>query len=154
MMGIHTIRVTSGQEKIIAEILTKKARAEKLDVYAIINVENVKGYLFVETTDENTLVKLIQKVKHVKGFLKKALTASEIENLVKAEKQQTVVIEPGDMVEMSSGPFKGERAKVMKIDEAKDEVTVELVEVAVPIPVTVKSKMVRLFQKAGANSDD
>lgn len=153
-MGIHTIRVTSGQEKIIAEILTKKARAEKLDVYAIINVENVKGYLFVETTDENTLVKLIQKVKHVKGFLKKALTASEIENLVKAEKQQTVVIEPGDMVEMSSGPFKGERAKVMKIDEAKDEVTVELVEVAVPIPVTVKSKMVRLFQKAGANSDD
>ena len=151
---IHTIRVTSGQEKIIAEILMKKAKAEKLDVYSIVHVENVKGYLFIETTDENTLVKLIQKVKHIKGFLKKALTAIEIENLVKAEKQVTVVIEPGDMVEMSSGPFKGERAKVMKIDEAKDEVTVELVEVAVPIPVTVKSKMVRLFQKAGAANDD
>jgi transcriptional antiterminator NusG len=151
---IHTIRVTSGQEKIIAQILMKKAKAEKLDVYSIVNVEAVKGYLFVETPDENTLVKLIQKVKHIKGFLKKALTAPEIENLVKAEKQQNIVIEPGDMVEMSSGPFKGERAKVIKIDEAKDEVTVELVEVAVPIPVTVKSKMVRLFQKAGAANDD
>ena len=80
----------------------KKAKAEKLDVYSIIHVENVKGYLFVETSDENTLVKLIQKVKHVKGFLKRPVTVPEIENLVKAEKQVTVVIEPGDMVEMVS----------------------------------------------------
>ncbi len=150
---IHTIRVTSGQEKIIAEILMKKARAEKLDVYSIVHVENVKGYLFVESNDENTLVKLIQKVKHVKGFLKRPVTLAEIEKLVKAEKQPTLVIEPGDTVEMSSGPFKGERAKVIKIDEAKDEITVELIEVAVPIPVTVKSKMVKLFQKQGAGED-
>lgn len=152
---IHTIRVTSGQEKIIAEILMKKARAEKLDVYSIVHVENVKGYLFVEAVDENTVVKLIQKVKHIKGFLKRPITVAEIENLVKADKQPSLVIESGDIIEMSSGPFKGERAKVLKIDEAKDEITVELMEVAVPIPVTVKSKMVRLFQKAGqANNDD
>ncbi|MEW6036166.1 MAG: transcription elongation factor Spt5 [Candidatus Micrarchaeota archaeon] len=150
---IHTIRVTSGQEKIIAEILMKKARAEKLDVYSIVHVENVKGYLFVESNDENTLVKLIQKVKHVKGFLKKPVTVAEIENLVKAEKKPALIIEAGDIVEMSSGPFKGERAKVLKLDEAKDEITVELMEVAVPIPVTVKSKMVKLFQKADQGED-
>jgi transcriptional antiterminator NusG len=150
---IHTIRVTSGQEKIIAEILTKKAKAEKLDVYSIVHIENVKGYLFVEAVDENTVVKLIQKVKHIKGFLKRPITAAEIENLVKAEKQPALIIESGDIVEMSSGPFKGERAKVLKIDDAKDEITVELIEVAVPIPVTVKSKMVKLFQKAGAGDD-
>jgi transcriptional antiterminator NusG len=150
---IHTIRVTSGQEKIIAEILMKKARAEKLDVYSIVHIETVKGYLFVESNDENTLVKLIQKVKHVKGFLKKPITVAEIENLVKAEKQPAQIIESGDVVEMVSGPFKGERAKVIKLDEAKDEITVELVEVAVPIPVTVKSKMVKLFQKAGAGTE-
>lgn len=147
---IHTIRVTSGQEKIIAEILMKKGKAEKLDVYSIMHVENVKGYLFVETSDENTLVKLIQKVKHVKGFLRQPVTLEEIEKLLKAEKQPSMVIERGDIVEMSSGPFKGERAKVLNIDESKDEVTVELIEVAVPIPVTVKSKMLKLFQKANA----
>jgi transcription termination/antitermination protein NusG len=148
---IHTIRVTSGQEKIIAEILMKKGKAEKLDIYSIMHVENVKGYLFVETSDENTLVKLIQKVKHVKGFLRQPVKIDEIETLVKAEKQPSMVIERGDIVEMSSGPFKGERAKVLNIDEAKDEITVELIEVAVPIPVTVKSKMVKLFQKANAD---
>jgi len=146
---IHTIRVTSGQEKIIAEILMRKAKAEKLDIYSIVHAENVKGYLFVETPDENTLVKLIQKVKHVKGFLRKPVTIDEIKNLLQAETRPALTIEGGDIVEMSSGPFKGERAKVLKIDEAKDEITVELVEVAVPIPVTVKSKMVKLFQKAG-----
>jgi len=150
---IYTIRVTSGQEKIIAEILMKKARAEKLDVYSIVHVENVKGYLFVEAPDENTLVKLIQKVKHVKGFLKRAITVADIENLVKAAKQPALTIEVSDIVEMASGPFKGERAKVLKLDEAKDEVTVELVEVAVPIPVTVKSKMVKLFKKAGQEEE-
>lgn len=150
---IYTIRVTSGQEKIIAEILMKKSRAEKLDVYSIVHVENVKGYLFVEAPDENTLVKLIQKVKHVKGFLKKAITSEEIKNLLKATKQPALMIEAGDMVEMISGPFKGERAKVLKMDEAKDEITVELVEVAVPIPVTVKSKMVKLFRKAGQDEE-
>jgi transcriptional antiterminator NusG len=147
---IHTIRVTSGQEKILSEILMRKSKAEKLEVYSIVHVENVKGYLFVETPDENTLVKLIQKVKHVKGFLKRSVTVDEISKLLKAEVQPALTIESGDTVEMSSGPFKGERAKVLKIDDAKDEITVELVEVAVPIPVTVKSKMVKLFQKAGA----
>jgi transcriptional antiterminator NusG len=150
---IYTIRVTSGQEKILAEILMKKARAEKLDIYSVVYVENVKGYLFVEGVDENTIVKLIQKVKHVKGVLKKPLAVGEIETLIKAEKQPAVTIEPGDTVEMISGPFKGEKAKVIKLDDAKDEITVELVEVAVPIPVTVKGKTLRLYRKSGANDD-
>ena len=75
----------------------------------------------------------------------------EIENLIKAVKQPAFTIENGDTIEMISGPFKGEKARVTKFDEAKDEITVELIEVAVPIPVTVKSKMVKLFQKAGSD---
>lgn len=152
-MMIQTIRVTSGQEKIISEILMKKAKAEKLDVYSILHVDNVKGYLFIEVTDENTLVHLIQKVKHVKGFLKQPIKLEELDKLINANKQPSVTIEVGDIVEMSSGPFKGEMAKVLKIDDAKDEITVELIEVAVPIPVTVKIKMVKLFQKANAEVD-
>lgn len=147
---IFTIRVTSGQEKILSEILMKKARAERVGIYSIVYVDAVKGYLFVEANEENSVVKLIQKVKHVKGFLKKPVTLDEISNLIKITKKPAVVVEVGDLVEMSSGPFKGERARVTQIDEAKDEITVELLEVAVPIPVTVKAKMIKLFQKKGA----
>jgi transcriptional antiterminator NusG len=146
---IYTIRVTSGQEKILSEILTKKSRAEKLDIFSLVYVDAVKGYLFVEANEENSVVKLIQKVKHVKGFLKKPVTLEEIGKLIKTTEKPLLVVEIGDIVEMSSGPFKGERARVTYLDEAKDEVTVELLEVAVPIPVTVKSKMVKLFRKKG-----
>jgi transcriptional antiterminator NusG len=151
---IFTIRVTSGQEKILSDILVKKSRAEKLDIFSIVYVEAVKGYLFVEAAEENSVVKLIQKVKHVKGFLKQPVTIEELEKLIKTTKKPTLVIEVGDLVEMSSGPFKGERARVTQVDEGKDEVTVELLEVAVPIPVTVKSKMIKLFQKKGALDEE
>jgi transcriptional antiterminator NusG len=145
---IYPIRVTSGQEKMTAEILAKKARAEKLPVYAITNIENVKGYIFVEALDENAVAKLIQKIKHVKGFLKKPVDIKEIENLIKTVNEPTAVVEVGDIVEMTAGPFKGEKAKVTKTDPAKDQVTVELIEVAVPIPITVKTKIIKLFQKS------
>ncbi len=144
---IYAIRVTSGQEKMVAEMLSRKARAEKLPIYTVANIENVKGYLFVEGLEENSIVKLIQKVKHVKGLLKKQITSDEISQLIKVVKEPLASIEIGDIVEMISGPFKGEKAKVTKVDEAKDQVTVELIEVAVPIPVTVKTKIVKMFKK-------
>jgi len=145
---IYTIRVTSGQEKIVAQMLAKKARAEKLDVYSVTHIENIKGYVFVEVPDKNVLAKLVQKLKHVKGFLKTPVKIEEVQKLIAQTKQPTAAIEVGDVVEMTSGPFKGERAKVIKVDEPHDEITVELMEVAVPIPITVKSKIVRIFQKA------
>ena len=139
---IFTIRVTSGQEKIIAQILTKKAKTEESDIYSITYIDSIKGYLFVEASGENPIVKLIQKIKHVKGLLPKKMEVSEIESLVKATSKPAVTIAIKDIVEMTSGPFKGEKAKVIKIDDAKDEITVELIEVAVPIPVTVNAGLV------------
>lgn len=145
---IYVLRVTTGQEKIVAEMLAKKAKAEKLAIYSIACIESIKGYIFVEGADENEVTKLVQKMKNVKGFLKQAVQLNEIENLIKATGQQAAAIKVGDIVEMTSGPFKGERARVTKADEAKDELTVELMEVAVRIPVTVKSKTAKLSQKA------
>ena len=70
-----------------------------------------------------------------------------------AAKPMSLTVQKGDVVELISGPFKGERAKVMRIDENKDELTVELTEVAVPIPVTIKASTIRLHQKAEANEE-
>lgn len=144
---IYTVRVTTGQEKIVSQMLEKKARVEKLNVYSIAYIENIKGYIFIEVEDKNVLAKLLQKVKHVKGFLPEAVRIEEIEKLLALSKQPAVALETGDIIEVTSGPFKGERAKVVKVDDEKDEITVELIEVAVPIPITVKSKMVKLHQK-------
>ena len=146
---IYIFRVTTGQEKIVAQMLEKKARAQKLAIYSILVPENVKGYLFVEAATENDAVHLAQKTRHVKGLLKQAIGLSEVEKMVTAEKPAALTIELGDIVEIKSGAFKGDKAKVIKIDENKDELTVEFMDMAVPIPTTIKKKIAKIFKKTG-----
>ena len=56
-------------------------------------------------------------------------------------------IAEGNIIEIISGPFKGEKARVQRIDESKEEVTVELIEAMVPIPITVRGDHVRVLEK-------
>ncbi len=144
---IYVIRTTMGQEKVVIRMLWQKAKKENLPIYAIIAPDAVKGYMFVEAKDENAVSKLITGVRNVKGLLRTPITREDVERVIKREEKETIKIEVGDIVEMSSGPFKGERAKVVSLDPAKEEITVELLDVAVPVPVTVKKRMVKLAKK-------
>lgn len=150
---IYVFRVTTGQEKIVSQMLERKSRAQKLAIYSILVPENVKGYLFVEAATENDAVHLAQKTRHVKGILKQNIELSEVEKMVTAEKPAALRIEVGDLVEIKSGAFKGDKAKVTKIDDNKDELTVEFVDMAVPIPTTIKRKIAKLFQKSGEGEE-
>ena len=58
-----------------------------------------------------------------------------------------VNIQKNDIFEIISGPFKREKAKVTRIDQAKEEVIVELLEAAVPIPITVKLDAVKVIRR-------
>ena len=55
-------------------------------------------------------------------------------------------IHKGDLVEIVSGPFKNEKAKVVRFDKNKNEVTIELIEAAVPIPVTVSGRDLKILK--------
>ena len=145
---IYVLRVTTGQEKIIGQMLEKKIKAQDLDVYSIFVPGNVKGYLFVEAKDDNTVANLAHNTRHVKGVLKQKVSLEEIRKMVKEEKPTTVKIEVGDIVEIKSGAFKGDKAKVTSIDEAKGELVVEFVDMAVPIPTKIKKKIVKIYKKA------
>ena len=58
-----------------------------------------------------------------------------------------VNIQKNDIVEIISGPFKREKAKVARIDQQKEEVVVELLEAAIPIPITVKLDSVKVIRR-------
>ncbi|PSH01658.1 MAG: transcription elongation factor Spt5, partial [Nanohaloarchaea archaeon QH_8_44_6] len=60
-----------------------------------------------------------------------------------SEEQEDIKIELGDKVEVVGGGFKGEDAKVNRVDDTNREVTIELLDAAVPIPTTVDVDMVR-----------
>ena len=144
---IFVYRVTAGQEKVVADILRNKIKKDKMPIYSVALLEDLRGYLVVETKDEVTARQSAMKIPHIKGVLRKSMNIEEIVPLI-VSRTAKIQIGKGDIVELTSGPFKGEKAKIIKVDEDKDEVTVELVEIAVPIPVTIKLNTVKIYQKA------
>lgn len=145
---IYVYRVTAGQERIVTEMLVRRVKKGDLGIYSVSTFENLKGYILAEAEDEAVIRQAGLRIPHIKGVLKKAMSIKEIGALIEAAKPTTLSLSKGDIVELVSGPFKGEKARVIRIDDSKEEITVELTEVAVPIPVTVKANTVKVYQKA------
>lgn len=141
------VKVTSGQERIAANMLQNKAGKVDLPIYSIIVIEGMRGYIILEAEDELSCRQFITKEHNVKGMLGKALADEEINKLIQV-KTFAQDIEKGDTVEFTSGPFKGYKAKVLKVDELKSDITVELMDVVVPIPITTKMNTAKVIQKA------
>ena len=143
-MALYAYRVTAGQESIVADMLYENIKKYKLPVKSLIVSPQLKGYLIAEADNDVEAKQAIQNVPHVKGLLKNTMAIGDITELLES-KPVEVVINRGDMVEIVSGPFKGEKAKVVRIDLEKEDVTVELIEVAVPIPVTIKLGTIKVL---------
>jgi len=143
---LFAYRVTAGQESIVADLLYEKARKAKAPINAFLISPRLKGYLIVESTNEVEAKQLITNVPHVKSVLPRSIPFVEIKSLLES-KPVEIKLNKGDLVEVTNGPFKGERAKVVRIDLEKEDITVELVEVAVPIPVTIKIDAVKVIPK-------
>ncbi|ASJ10154.1 transcription elongation factor Spt5 [Thermococcus sp. P6] len=143
---VFTVRVTVGQEETTARLIYGKAETHNLPIYAILAPSKVKGYIFVEAPSKGAVNEAIKGIRHAKGILPGVIRFEEIEHFLE-EKPAVTGFEPGDIVELIAGPFKGEKAKVVRVDEGKDEIVVELVSSIVPIPVTVRGEYVRLISK-------
>ena len=146
-MAFYALRITAGQEKIIADLLKNKAIKDKLEIYSILMLNNFKGYIIVEGENESAARKLAFQMPNVKGVLPGEVDGEEIVQLME-KKPPIYNVEKGDIVEVINGPFKGDRAKVIKIDLEKEESTIELLEAAMPIPITTKLSWLKIHKKA------
>ena len=60
-----------------------------------------------------------------------------------------------DIVEITVGPFKGEKARVRKIDDDSEEVILDLLEIPYnPIPVTVRADHVKIIEKSQVQKEN
>ncbi len=143
---IFSVKTTVGQENMVAELLSSKQRKENENINAIAVVSDLKGYVFIEADNKTEIKKLTYNAPHVKGVIEKEVDLTEITHFFE-EKPLTTDIHKGDRVELIAGPFKGEKAKVVRVDDAKDKITLELIEATVPIPVTVDAASVRVLDK-------
>lgn len=148
MIGLYfVVKVTSGQEKIAANILQNKIAKTDLPIYSLLLVEGVRGYIILEAEDEVSARQFVTKGRSIRGVLPKSLSEAEVSKLIEV-RSHAVGIEKGDTIEFTTGPFKGYKARVLKVDELKDDITVELMDVVVPIPITTKMNTAKVIQKA------
>lgn len=144
--AIFAIRTTIGQEKNTADMIASRAKNFKLPIKAVLAPTGIKGYIFVEGVGKTTIERTRMGIKHGKGMVAGEVPITQIEQFL-VPKAAVVGMEIGDIVELISGPFRGERARIIRVDEGKEEITVELFEATVPIPVTVRGDSVKILQK-------
>ena len=145
---IFTIRTTVAQESLVIDVLSNRIKNEDLNIYSLCVVPGLKGYVLIEADNEITLRRAIANMPHIKGkgVVSGDVKIDELSNLLES-KPLMKSIKQGMKVEIIAGPFKGEKARVKRVDELHEEITVELFEAMVPIPVTVRGDNVRVLRK-------
>lgn len=143
---IFALRTTANREDQVMSFLTSNVTKKGIEVYSVLLPHSMRGYVMVEAKDRAEAERAAFGVPYARGILKNEINFQEIEHMVEIVKKE-VNIQKNDIVEIVSGPFKREKAKIMRIDKAKDEVIVQLLEAAVAIPITLKTDNVRVIRR-------
>ncbi len=145
-VAIYVVKTTANQERAVSNLIEKVAKKEHLDIRAILAPDELKGYILIEAAGPEIVDQVIQTLPHARTMVKGQSSLAEVEHFLTPKLTVTGITE-GSIVELVSGPFKGEKARVKRIDEAHEEITVELFEAMVPIPVTVRGDNVRVLKR-------
>jgi|SRR3989344_1684256 len=150
-MGIYILRTTIGRESQVMDFLASNAKKIK-GVYSLVFPHGMVGYILIEASNPDIIRHITMGIPYVKGILRKPTRYEEIEHLIEF-KPESIDIQKGDIVTIISGPFKGEKARVTRIDLQKAQVVLELLQAAVPIPITLGLDSVKLIERAAAATD-
>ncbi len=143
---IFALRTTANREDQVMGFLTSNAQKKGLEVYSVIRPHGMRGYIFVEAATRADAEQAAFNIPYARGILPKEVEYKEIEHMLEQVKKE-VNIQKNDIAEIISGPFKREKAKIIRVDKLKEEVVVELLQAAVPIPITVKMDAVKVIRR-------
>jgi len=149
---IFSIKTQVGKEQNAADLINSRADKSKIKIPSILVTPELRGYIFLESYDKERIKEMIKTVSYARNMLEGDIPIEQIEHFLVPASAVAKIAE-GDVVEMIAGPFRGETAKVTHIDDAKEEITVELFESVVPIPITVRGEQVRVVKKKEEKKD-
>jgi transcription termination/antitermination protein NusG len=145
-MTIFALRTTANREDQVMDFVSSNAKKKKLDVYSVVRPHGMRGYIFIEAGSRQDAEQAAFNVPYARGVLPNEVNYNEIDHMLEQVKKE-VNIKKNDIAEIISGPFKREKCKITRIDKTKEEVVVELLEAAVPIPITVKIDAIKVIRR-------
>ena len=156
---LYILKTSIGQEQNVAgEIRARLSGTGSLKdiqdkIFGVLSPHYMKGFIFIEATAMHHVQKLIGRdgvgVTPLKNCSKVLEGEAPLEDVLPylEPKAAPSGIEEGCIVEISGGAFRGQAARVTRVAESKEEVTVELFEAAVPVALTVRADQVRVTQR-------
>jgi transcriptional antiterminator NusG len=151
-MTIWTLRATIGQEKAIAKHIRKKIETKEIGIWSLLIPETLRGYIFIEADSIENIDKAIIGIPHVRSRVVGEVEIKELESFL-VPKPTIEGLHINDIIEIISGPFKGSRAKINRIDVGREEVTVELLDSQIPIPIKLHSDFCKVIESASPGDD-
>lgn len=140
--SLYAVKVTNGQERTVSLMLADKAMVEGLQIAAILAPTELRGYIIVEARTPHIVDELIRGMRHTRERVQGTISPNEVDHYIET---RPVVegLEEGTLVEVIAGPFKGMQARIVRVDAPKEEVTIEILEAAFTLPITVHADYVR-----------
>lgn len=145
MTKLFIIKTTKGRENQVLDFISSLAK-KRDDIYSVFHPQGLSGYIMVEVDELSSAREVSHGVPYAKGVLQKEITYNEIESMIEF-KPENININEGDTVRIIAGPFKGEKARVTRVDLNKAQIVLELLEAAVPIPLTLGLDSVQVISK-------
>ncbi len=143
---IFIIKVTTNKEERAVEMIAERAEKKSLNVYSVSRPHGLRGYVLLEAEERESAEEAVFDLPYVKGIIGKTITYDEIKNMVEPS-VVNVSIKEGDIVEIIGQTFKGEKAKVLRVDVQREEVVVSLLGAVVQFPVTVKLDNIKVIRR-------
>ncbi len=165
---LFIVKTAIGSEKRVADEMQARLMGSGSlssileDVFGILHPTGMRGYVMVESSALHHVEKLIGRSggrdpKARRGLnqtpLKNAKTVLPGEAPLKdilpylEPKAVTSGIEVGCIVEIVTGAFKGEKARVTSVAETKEEVSMELYEQPIPMTLKMRGDHVRVVER-------
>ena len=165
---LFIVKTAIGSEKRVADEMQARLMGSgslsmiQENIFAILHPTGMRGYVMVESNALHHVEKLIGRSggrdpKARRGLnqtpLKNAKTVLPGEAPLKdilpylEPKAVTSGIEVGCIVEIVTGAFKGEKARVTSVAETKEEVSMELYEQPIPMTLKMRGDHVRVIER-------
>ncbi|GEM_PF-576332 len=148
------VRIVSGKEINVIRLLMARVSSTGAKIKSILFIPKFKGYLFIESDREYEVRRLIRGLTKVKLASTSPIPLQEIENLIASE-TAAIEIEPGDIVKIIKGNFKGYRAVVLSVPEGGrgKMLTLKLLDIDRDWEIKMPLANVKLIEKKGEEAE-
>ena len=145
--SIFPVKTTGGQERTVATFVANRAIQKGKPIYSFLALDTWKGYVLFEAPNSQVVDESIQGFKHVRSKIPGMMQYQDIEKF-HVTKSMVAELNDRDIVEIVAGPFKSMRAKISRVEQSKQEVTVVLLDTPYQLPVTVDAAYLKIVEKA------